>query len=305
MEIGIALDGMDMNEIENKIAAYDTVSLDASIPGYPVFVVSNASCTAKVALHGAHLFDWTPTGQDPVIYNSPDAIYREGKAIRGGIPICWPWFNAHPTDPSLPSHGIARNRFWSFLHAAESEEETTLVFQLESSHETKLIWPHDFTVTATIKLGAEASLSLTTLNTGAEEITVGGALHTYLQVEDMRSTSVSGLDEKTYLDTVGEHTQRTQDAEIVFEGEVDRIYKNTTDDIVVHSRYRNIKVERSGSTTAVVWNPWIDKAAKLGDLPDEAYQNFVCIEAANALDDVHVLKPQEEHTLATTISVVP
>jgi len=295
---------MSMNNLEAKLSGLETTSLNMDISGYPVFIIKNKSCTAKVALHGAHLFDWTPMGHEPVIYNSPEAIYREGKAIRGGIPICWPWFNAHPTDSSLPSHGIARNRFWEFLAAEETGEETTLTFRLTSSKETKIIWPYDFQVTAKITLGTEATISLTTENTGSQKFTVGGALHTYLHVNNINDTTITNLDGKAYLDTVGENTERIQSGDITFTGEVDRIYQNTSEIIRVVDKKRTISVDRIGSNTAVIWNPWIEKAAGLGDLPNEAYTDFVCVEAANAHSDVHVLLPSKRHLLSTTIKVV-
>ena len=297
---------MKMKNIETQLSDLDSVNLDTSISDYPVFVVTNRGCTAKIALHGAHLFDWTPEGQAPVIYNSPDAIYKEGKAIRGGVPICWPWFNAHPTDPSLPSHGIARNRFWEFVSAEESLDDTTLTFRLISSDDTKAIWPYDFEVTAQFSLGKKVVVTLKTTNTGQEQIAVGGALHTYLSVGSIHSTSVGGLGGKPYLDTVGDHIERIQNGGITFKGEVDRIYQDTSNTIKVldENKRRILIIDRTGSNTAVVWNPWTEKAAGLGDLPNEAYQDFVCVEAANALNDVRILAPGAQHSLSTTIQVV-
>ena len=295
---------MDTNSLSQLLAPLASASLDLSLDDYPVILVSNSSCSARIALHGAHLFHWAPTGAQNVIYNSPNSIYREGKAIRGGVPICWPWFNAHPTDHTLPSHGIARNRFWNLTDASESEHSTTLTFSLTSSEETMAIWPHEFLATVTITLGEQATISLTSTNTGASEIIVGGALHTYLSVNHVSEATISGLEDTAYINTVGTESHHTQSGPITFDQEVDRIYTNTSADITLSDSQRSLLVSRSGSSSAVVWNPWIEKAKGLGDLPDEAYQHFVCIEAANAKEDVHPLAPGESHTLSTTISTL-
>ncbi len=295
---------MDISTLEALIAGNQDVTLDLSVENYPVFIVENAACTAKIALHGAHLFQWQPQGHDPVIYTSPNAILREGKAIRGGIPVCWPWFNAHPADASLPSHGFGRNRFWN-LAAVEStgDSVTTLTFSLEAKEETKTIWPYDFAAKVIITVGTELTVALETTNTGNQEFTVGGALHTYLAVGNINEVSITGLENTHYLDTVGERTERVQEGAITIAEEVDRIYHGTTKEITLSDNKRDIIVSREGSSTAVVWNPWIEKAQGLGDLPDEAYNDFVCIEAANALDDVYPLVPGESHTLLSRIQV--
>ena len=295
---------MDTTSLQSLIAPCSDLSLDLSIPDYPVLAVSNEFCEAKVALHGAHLYEWTPTGQQPVIYTSPTAIYREGKAIRGGVPVCWPWFNAHPTDSSLPSHGIGRNRFWNLL-AVESHptQGAIITLSLNANAETKAIWPFEFEATVKITLGSEAKIELTTTNPSEQKLTIGGALHTYLHVSDAQKVTITGLEGAEYLDTVGEHTKREQAGSIKIEGEVDRIYYGTTGEITIKDTNRNITVSREGSECAVVWNPWIEKAKGLGDLPDEAYSDFVCIEAANALHDLHELSAGESHTLSTTIKI--
>ncbi len=286
---------MDTTTLEQYIASTSTVSLDTSIENYPVFIIQNSSCSAKIALHGAHLYEWTPTGQSPVIYTSPTAIFQEGKAIRGGVPVCWPWFNAHPTDSSKPSHGFVRNRFWTLTSASESEESTTLTFTVSSENE--------YVATVTITVGAQATVQITSENTGSEPLTIGGALHTYLCVSNIADVSISGLENTNYIDTVGTEALREQQGEITISEEVDRIYIDTSSDILLRDATRTLRVERSGSQSAVVWNPWIEKAKGLGDLPDEAYHDFVCIEAANARDDIYEVLPGESHTLATTISV--
>lgn len=273
-------------------------------PAYPVIRIKNAFASASIALHGAHLFDYTPHDQQPVIFTSEQAIFREGKAIRGGIPVCWPWFNAHPSDPSMPSHGFARDRFWQLSSSASTPDGTIVTLELDTSELD--IWPHTTRLTLTILVGAKLELKLTTHNLGKEPVTIGGALHTYFCVGDIEQISLTGLENTRYLNTV-DHTEHQQSGPIQFLAETDNVYKETRAEVVIHDPVlqREISVAKSGSTSTVVWNPWIEKSASMADLPNDAYKSFVCIEAANAHEDIYEVGPNESHTLETTISSRP
>lgn len=274
-------------------------------PGYPAIRVETAGAAAEVALHGAHLTHWQPAGADPVIFTSPDAIYREGKAIRGGVPICWPWFNAHPTDPSKPSHGFARNRFWTLSETGEDDESVLLFFDLEPSEETKALWPHQFALSLTLRIGATLRLDLTTENLDDAPFTISSALHTYFAVGDLAEVSVHGLEDTDYLDTVGDPTVRQQDGPITFGGEVDRIYRAAPPVRLTDRAFkRSILLGNSGSNSTVVWNPSLEKAQALADLPDNAFRDFVCIETANAGEDLVTIQPGESHTLKATMMLM-
>jgi glucose-6-phosphate 1-epimerase len=263
-------------------------------PGYPVLEIDHPCCTGQVALHGAQVMAWQPAGQtEPVIYLSPDAVFREGKAIRGGIPICWPWFNAHPSDPQQPSHGFARSRFWELGTVTEDENGVTLCLaMLEGAWGAELV----------IRMGDRLGLALKSTNLGADEIKISGALHTYLQVGDIGSTQVIGLEDAAYLDTVGERTLRRQQGTLKIDREVDRIYESAGSLQVIDGS-RTIIVEKEGSPSTVVWNPWIEKARALADLPDDDYRHFVCIETAIANEKAVVLKPGESAMLKTRLTV--
>ena len=197
LEVRYAI-GMSYEKLAECTNVAQTVELDLTDPNYPIFVVENAKCSAKVALHGAHLFEWTPTGQKPVIYTSPHAIYKEGKAIRGGVPVCWPWFNAHPTDPDLPSHGFVRNRFWVLDSIIESEEGTMFNLELKYDDEIAKLWPFPFTLKACIEVGATAKITIEASNHSDTPVVVGGALHTYLAVSHINQVSITGLEETSY-----------------------------------------------------------------------------------------------------------
>lgn len=281
------------------------ITLEETAPGYPIFVIQHSAVSARVALHGAHVMEWQPVSQtQPVLYMSPDALLEHGKAIRGGIPVCWPWFGGHPTDATMPMHGFARIRLWELVRADVKEDHVAMLFKLESSDETRAIWPHDFRCHLGISFGADLEVSLMTENTGNSPFTLTEALHTYLTVGDIKQVTVGGLNAAKYLDTVGERTMREQDGDIYFDREVDRQYASSAGVIVDDgSLGRKVVVNKLGSGTTVVWNPWIEKSKRLADLPDEAYHGFLCVEAANAGDSAVTVMPGGKHVLLTRVSL--
>ncbi len=273
---------------------HSIVNVEEHAPGYPVVSVKHPACTAQVALHGAHVMAWCPTGQQQVLYLSPDAVYREGKAIRGGIPICWPWFNAHPSDSSLPSHGLVRNQFWE-LESTDANEESVVAKLRRTTDQ--------WTVLATIRMGTSLEVAVESTNHSDDTLMISGALHSYFRVGDVREITISGLADTDYLDTVGEHTTRHQTDEVHIDREVDRYYDSSgpvrLEDPV---KKRSILIEKEGSPSTVVWNPWIEKAAALSDLPNEDYLAFACIEAAIINDRAVTLNKGETHRFSTRIS---
>lgn len=271
------------------------INLEELVPGYPVVTVNHSTCKAQVALHGAHVMSWCPTGHEEVLYLSPDAVYREGKAIRGGIPICWPWFNAHPSDPDLPSHGLVRNQFWELESTDADDEGVVAKLRRTTEH---------WTVVATIRMASSLEVAIESTNLGDDQLLVSGALHSYFRVGDVRQITIKGLEDAAYLDTVGQHTNRHQTGVIEIGREVDRYYDSSAavrlEDPL---KERTILIDKENSPSTVVWNPWIEKAAALGDLPNEDYLAFACVEAAITNDRAVALSQGETHRFATRISV--
>lgn len=289
----------------------DGITLGELAPGYPALLIRTPACTATLALHGAHLTHWQPAHTpQPVLYTSPTAVYREGKAIRGGVPICWPWFNAHPTAPQQhPSHGVARNRFWELTHAETRGSDLHLTLALPPSAEIRAHFPPPHQVAAQFTLGESCHIELVTTNLSPENILVGGALHTYLAVAAIEEISLTGLQNTPYLDTTctpeGERIQGENELRI--SQETDRIYTGTANRTILHDEgyRRSVWVDKAGSLTTVVWNPWQEKATALADLPDPAYRDFLCIEACNARQDARIIPPGGSHSLATHLHVHP
>lgn len=273
---------------------------DAS--GLVVAEFNNKFSTASLCLQGAHLISWHPRSQSkPVVWVSRDAKMAAGKSIRGGAPVCWPWFGAHASESSFPGHGYARTVPWSVIESGtEPNGATRLTLRLQESEKTRAQWNHDCNVDLTVIIGDTLRMEMTTENTGTSDFVIGEALHTYLQISDIGKVSVTGLEGCEYWDKVGGSNLRKQDGAITFNGEVDRVYINSAAECVIHDAplKRRIHIKKSGSLSTVVWTPWTEKANKMGDMgqPD-GWREMVCVESVNAIDNVVTVLAGNKHTL--------
>lgn len=268
--------------------------------------VINGHSSGTIALQGGHLMNWTPRGSRPVIWLSPAAILAPGKSIRGGVPVCWPWFGPHPTEAAFPAHGFARTQPWE-VFASESLEngDTRLALRLIQSDKTRSQWPHPCQLEIHMVLGAALEISLVTRNSGDAPVTIGEALHTYFEVSDVHRIAIEGLDGCWYLDKVDGGERKRQTGAVTFDGETDRIYLDTAAECALNDPglKRRISISKRGSRSTVVWNPWLDKAAKMKDMGEEGYLNMVCVESANAADNLVTIAPGEEHRLAVSYRI--
>ncbi len=273
---------------------------DAS--GLIVADFDNGYAEAKLCLQGAHLMMWRPKSQSvPVVWLSRDAKLAIGKSIRGGAPVCWPWFGAHATEPGFPGHGFARTVPWQVIESGtEPGGETRITLRLLGSEKTRPQWPHDSRLDLTVIVGEKLRMELITENTGNSDFVIGEALHTYFQVGDIGAVRISGLDNCDFWDKVGNTTLRKQSGAITFSGETDRVYVNTDAECVIEDDKlkRRIHVAKSGSRSTVVWTPWTEKANKMGDMgqPD-GWREMVCVESGNAIENVVKVATGTRHAL--------
>ena len=265
-----------------------------------VFSIRNAACTAEIHLQGAHVTRWHPHGAGEMLWLSERAVFAPGVPIRGGIPLCWPWFGPHPNDANAKAHGFARTRKWTLDLIEEAVDETHVRLVLRSDDETRSLWPHDFELSLDVVFGATLDVALTTHNIGATPFTITEALHTYLCVSDVRSVVVDGLSGATYADKLLGHNDVQSKALLHFAGETDRVYA-TANDCVIIDGVRRVRIAKRGSGSTVVWNPWIEKAARMTDFGDDEWTSMLCVEAANALDAAVTVVPGTLHTIAMTI----
>jgi len=275
--------------------------------GFIVLEVNNDICTASIALQGAQVMTWQPKTQvEPVLWMSEAASLQQAKSIRGGIPVCWPWFGAHSTEASFAAHGIARTAVWDVKQTCINKDgEVCMTFSLQSQQHPQ--WQHETLVELKVVMGEALSLSLTTTNLGDTPITIGQALHTYFKVGDVRQVSVAGLEGCSYIDKLcSSSAHQKQQGSISVLSEVDRIYLDAGQDVLLEdvNLQRTIRIQKQGSHSTIVWNPWIDKTKALGDMgADDAYLGMLCIESANAAEDVVRLCAGESHQLSVYYSV--
>jgi D-hexose-6-phosphate mutarotase len=276
-------------------------------PGGLVFAeIDNDLGTAYLCLQGAHITTFRPKDQDePVVWLSDYAKFASGKSIRGGAPVCWPWFGAHATESSFPGHGFARTVMWEVTQsAALASGETEITLALVQTDQTRAQWPHASRVELNVVVGKSLKTKLITTNLGDADITIGEALHTYLQIGDIAEIQVLGLEGCEYLDKVGPATRRTQDGAATFSGEVDRVYVNTEATcVIVDSKLkRRIVIAKTGSRSTVLWTPWAEKADKMGDFGPDGWRRMVCVESVNALENVVVIPAGQSHTMGVEYS---
>ncbi len=271
--------------------------------GLAVLVITSAAAEARIFVHGAQLTHWRPEGEEPVIFTSAESLYQEGKAIRGGVPVCFPWFGPYEGQPA---HGFVRNKSWGVEAVTQlADGSVQATFVTKSDESTRAKWPHDFVARLTYTVGATLTMDFEVENTSAAPFKYSEALHTYFVVADARQAHVTGLDGTEYRDFPDRSKLLPQNGPIHFTEEVDRVYVNTKATCVLEDpvMQRRIVVAKEGSDSTTVWNPWIAKSAALSDFGDDEWQQMVCIETVNAAENSVTLAPGAKHCTTARISV--
>ncbi len=270
--------------------------------GYPYIEIENDFAEAKIALQGAHLFHYKGKNKPALLWLSKMAYFEEGKAIRGGIPICFPWFGKNKDNPTLPQHGFARTEHWSVVLEEETDSyHTHIRLQLQPNPHTLEQWPYLFDLYLDITISDTLIIALTMTNTDTKPFEISTALHTYFSVSDINTTSIKGLDAKAYYNALNGHTY-IQDGDIHIEEEVDRVYFDPSKRIALLDGDYKVHIDQEGSNSLVVWNPWIEKSKQMTDMPDDGYKSMVCLETSNAREDARRLGVNESHVLKAIIS---
>ena len=299
---------MDLTELNRRFGQPGAIAFAMSPLGGVVARLSRGADTATVALQGAQVLGWRHRGTE-MLWLSPIARLGTGKAVRGGIPVCWPWFGPHPSDPTKPAHGFVRTRDWTAVSTHADQTGVAITMQTATRPEDHVLFPHAADASLTVTLCHGLSLSLTTRNTGVTALPLTQALHTYFRVGEIANVRVDGLSGCHYIDKLDDvEPGKRQSGSITFDCELDRIYLGRTEAITLmydQSTQRQLTVESEGSASAIVWNPWVEKTARLGDMGGpNAYRHMVCIETANAGDDTRTLAPGESHTLSARYRIV-
>jgi len=280
--------------------------------------ISHGQAELLVAQQGAHILSYQVAGEPPLIWLNEQAVFKQGKPIRTGIPVCWPWFGnlernpdsvqamRHSSEPAK-AHGEVRALDWQLLGIGNEGEALLVEFVLPEAEGQLPGWPHNVALKLSIRLDAKLNVSLISYNNGTDVVTLSQALHSYFAVKDVRQIHIEGLDGLRYVETLENWEERQQTGDLRFTGETDRVYLDTPKQlsIVDPGWERRIQIETSGSQSAVVWNPWIERAKNFTDMADDGWQHMVCVETANVLTDVVTLAPDAMHTLSVSIWAEP
>ncbi|MEG3974312.1 D-hexose-6-phosphate mutarotase [Microcoleus sp. herbarium8] len=298
---------MNIDQLNTDYGIADNLTFASGNGGFPMIHIDNGQAKAVISVYAGQVLSFQPaTETADVMFLSEKAYYAEGKAIKGGIPICWPWFGPDPEDLGRPSHGFVRNRLWNVIETATAPDGATKVtLGLKDTEETRAIWPQAFELAIAITVGTNLTVELITRNLGDKPFPLTQALHTYFKVGDIKQVQVLGLENSQYLDKVDGGAEKTQAGAVVATGEVDRIYLDVTNELVIDDAAlnRRIRIQSSGSKSAVVWNPWVTISANMADLEDTDYQRLICVETTNAATDIVEVPAGGEFRLQAVYSV--
>jgi glucose-6-phosphate 1-epimerase len=267
--------------------------------------ITSPRCDGEIYLHGAQVTSWKPAGADEVFFLSSKSRWEDGQAIRGGIPICFPWFRAKVDDRQAPAHGFVRTKAWQLASIVPTENDIVISMCTGNDERTQRWWPGDFRLTHRVTFGSVLTLELVCTNTGTRPLRFEEALHTYNRVANVKKVRLQGLDTVHFLDNTDSNREKTQRGDISIVSTTDDAYLNTKSavDLADADMRRRIRLRKEGSLTTVVWNPWREGANGLRDLGDGEWTKFLCIEASNILSLAVDLAPGQEHTLKAVLSV--
>ena len=296
---------LTLTEMDRRLGIAGLARVCGGQGGLARVEISSSLAHGKMYLHGAHVTSWRPAGQEEMLFLSSKSRWEDGQAIRGGIPICFPWFRGKADDPNAPAHGVVRTRLWHLDSILETDAGVAVTMFIESDEQTRRWWPADFRLVHRATFGAELKLELVCINTGKTPLHFEEALHTYNRVADVGTVLLQGLDGTHFLDNTDSNKEKTQIGEVTVASQTDNAFMNTQNavDLLDPELSRRIRLQKANSNTTVVWNPWRDGASRLRDLGEGEWQQFFCVEASNIMGAAVTLAPGQEHTMTAVLRV--
>ena len=285
----------------------ESISVGRLSNGFPVLEVENRVASATVSLYGGQILTWQPKHHlHPVLWVSQSVQFRHRKAIRAGVPICWPWFGAHWSDQNLPAHGYARLSLWEPCSVTTLPcGATVLTLVLQSDEVSQEYFSSNIRLELELTIGETLKVVLNTFNGSTESISLTEGFHTYFKISDISNVTVTGLEKQQYVDLADNNKIATQGDPIRFEGHVGRIFKDSQNACFIndHDWGRQIQIYKKGSNSTAVWNPGLDVAATMDDLGVDSWRDMLCVESVNTADDLVQVSPGEHHKLESSYSV--
>jgi D-hexose-6-phosphate mutarotase len=296
--------GRSLDELNERFGIPHLVRFEAGSGGLACAQVTAPAAEATIYLHGAHVTHHRAAGARRTLFLSARSRFASGAAIRGGVPLVFPWFGPRAGHPSAPEHGFARINEWTVDSAARDGDGAVIAFALEPTDAIRALWPSEVRLVYRVRVHAALELALDVENRSKARFSFEAAMHTYLEVGDVREASLAGLEGATYIDKTDAMKRKTLEAAPFRPAaETDRVFPGSrgTCTVIDPVLARRIAVEKSGSATTVVWNPWSEKAGRMADLGADQWTSMLCVETANAMDDVIQLKPGATHAMTATI----
>ena len=297
----------ELEQLNSQFGINNVLSFQKNDSGFTMVKIDNEFASSTISVYGGQVLSYKPHNEkEDLLYLSEQSTYQDGQAIRGGTPVCWPWFGDDRSGLGLPSHGFARNQPWKVIQSESLKDGSTVVTLLLTDTDDSLaVWPHSFELYIEFIVGDKLTINLTTKNTGEKAFTYTQALHTYFNISDIEDVNVLGLASKYYLDKLDDFKLKIQEGNISFDKEVDRIYQAAPFRVYLSDPgfKRRVAISSSGGHTTVVWNPWKEAVKSIKDLSENSYRQFACVETVNAAEDFVLLEANEQHTLNAVYSI--
>lgn len=295
----------NIEDLDRQFGIPGTAQVVAGNGGLAKVRIISQSCTGEIYLHGGHVTSWIPANDSEVLFLSTQSRWQDGKAIRGGVPVCFPWFRGKTDDPAAPAHGFVRTKAWELESIRETTDGIVVSVVTASDESTQRWWPGDFRLVHLATFGSKLALELDVVNTGTSPLRFEEALHSYFWVADISSARVRGLDGVQYLDDLDSNRENSQHGDIVVTSPIDRAYLDTAGAVVIDdfAMRRQINLQKENSLTTVVWNPWQEGAQALGDLGADEWRQMLCVEASNVMGYAVMLAPGQNHIMKVSISL--
>jgi glucose-6-phosphate 1-epimerase len=296
---------LDLKELNRRFGIPDIARVCEGNGGLLRVDITGPQAHGEMYLHGAHVTSWRPAGSEEVLFVSSKSRWEEGQAIRGGIPVCFPWFRGKADDPHAPAHGVVRTRSWQLYSMVENNGAVSVTMFIESDEQTRRWCPGDFRLAHRVTFASELKLELVCINTGKTPLRFEEALHTYNRVADVGSVRLQGLDRTDFLDNTDSNKKKTQLGDVIIASQTDSAFINTQTavDLFDPNLRRRIGLKKTNSSTTVVWNPWQEGTRALRDLGDGEWKQFLCVEASNIMNAAVTVAPAQEHTISAVLSV--
>jgi glucose-6-phosphate 1-epimerase len=293
-----------VEELDRRFGIPGVARISKGNGGLSRIQVTGSRAKGEMYLHGAQVTSWKPAGSDEVLFLSTKSRWEEGQAIRGGIPICFPWFRANANDPKAPAHGFVRTKSWQLESIIENEFGVLVSMSIKSDEQTRRWWPAEFRLVHRVVFGPELTLELVCTNTGKTNLRFEEALHTHNRVADVGNVRLRGLDTVHFLDNTDSNTAKVQHGDVTFASATDNAFLDTQNDVdlIDPELRRHIRLGKANSMTTVVWNPWREGAPRLTDLGDGEWTQFLCVEASNILAASVTLAAGEKHKMTAVLS---